>query len=76
MIEVVCTRNTGGCILKKKQIWFEVEENETIEQCLERMKKEGYMPIGRKEEPVFQLIDEKPTYLRQKIQFKGLLIEE
>ena len=26
---------------KKK---FEVEENETIDMCLERMKEEGYMP--------------------------------
>ncbi|MCP1146140.1 NETI motif-containing protein [Lysinibacillus endophyticus] len=61
--------------MSKKQIWFEVEENETIEQCLERMKKEGYMPCGRKEEPVFHLVDGEPTYLRQKIKFKGMLME-
>lgn len=60
----------------KKQIWFEVEENETIEQCLERMKEQGYMPMGRKEEPVFHVVDGEPTYLRQKIQFKGILLEE
>lgn len=61
--------------MSKKQIWFEVEENETIEQCLERMKKEGYMPAGRKEEPVFQLVDGEPTYLCQKIKFKGILMK-
>ena len=33
---------------------FEVEENETIGQCLDRMKKEGYTPIRRAEEPVFR----------------------
>lgn len=62
--------------LGKKQIWYEVEENETIEQCIERMKKDGYMPFGRREEPVFEEVNGEPTYLRQKIQFKGVLIEE
>lgn len=62
--------------MSKKQIWFEVEETETIEQCLERMQKAGFMPIGRKEEPMFQLINGEPTYLRQKIQFKGILMED
>lgn len=60
----------------KKQIWFEVEENETIEHCLERMKEAGYMPMGRKEEPIFHLVGGETTYLRQKIQFKGILMEE
>ena len=61
---------------KKKQVWFDVEENETIDQCLERMKKEGYMPIGRREEPIFHEVNGQPTVLRQRIQFKGLLKEE
>ena len=63
-------------ILGKKQVWYEVQENETIEQCLERMKKDGYMPFGRKEEPVFEEVNGEPVYLRQKIQFKGILLEE
>lgn len=62
--------------LAKKQVWYEVQENETIEQCLERMKKDGYMPFGRKEEPVFEEVNGEPVYLRQKIQFKGILPEE
>lgn len=62
--------------MSKKQVWYEVQENETIEQCLERMKKDGYMAFGRREEPVFHLVDGKPEYLHQKILFKGLLIEE
>ncbi|MEK4230873.1 NETI motif-containing protein [Solibacillus sp. FSL H8-0538] len=62
--------------MSKKQVWYEVEENETIEQCLDRMNKDGYMPFGRKEEPVFHIVDGEPTYLRQKIKFKGILIGE
>lgn len=62
--------------MSKKQVWYEVQENETIEQCLTRMDKDGYMPFGRKEEPVFHIVDGEPTYLRQKIQFKGVLKEE
>ncbi|MGN7478286.1 NETI motif-containing protein [Solibacillus silvestris] len=62
--------------MAKKQVWFEVEENETIEQCLERMKKDGYMAVGRREEPVFEEVNGEPVYLRQKIQFKGVLANE
>ena len=38
---------------KKKKI-YEVEENESINDCLERIKKEGYVPIKRTEKPIFQ----------------------
>lgn len=62
--------------MAKKQIWFDVQENETIEQCLERMKKDGYMVAGRREEPVFHIVNGEPTVLRQKIQFKGLKVED
>lgn len=61
--------------MSKKQIWFDVEENETIEQCLDRMKEQGYMPVGRREEPVFHEVNGEPTVLRQKIMFKGVLSE-
>ena len=60
--------------MKKKTIWFEVEENETIDDCLKRMNAEGYMPTGRREEPVFQEIDGEITPIRQIIQFKGTYI--
>lgn len=36
----------------KKQ--FEVQENESIEACLNRMKDEGYTPIKRIEKPIFK----------------------
>lgn len=60
----------------KKEVWFDVEEHETIEQCLDRMKKEGYMPFGRREKPIFHEVNGRPEVLRQQIQFKGKLIEE
>ncbi|MFD1777068.1 NETI motif-containing protein [Fredinandcohnia salidurans] len=39
---------------KPKKQKFEVKDNETIDQCLDRMKAEGYFPVRRMEEPVFQ----------------------
>ncbi|MGX9136149.1 NETI motif-containing protein [Rummeliibacillus sp. JY-2-4R] len=62
--------------MAKRQVWFEVEETETIDECLERMKREGYMPVGRKEEPLFQMVNGEPVPIRQIIKFKGMLIEE
>ncbi|MEW9051644.1 MAG: NETI motif-containing protein [Neobacillus sp.] len=40
--------------MSKKKLQFEVQENETIDDCLERMKKQGYVPIRRTEKPIFQ----------------------
>ncbi|WP_044894279.1 NETI motif-containing protein [Bacillus alveayuensis] len=39
---------------KTKKRKYEVSENETITDCLERMKKDGYMPVRRVEEPIFK----------------------
>lgn len=39
---------------KKQKLLFEVQENETIDACLERIKQQGYMPIRRMEKPIFQ----------------------
>lgn len=61
---------------QKKTVWFEVEENETIDQCLERIAASGYMIAGKKEEPVFQEVDGEIIPIRQMIRFKGLLIKE
>lgn len=32
---------------------FKVNENETISDCIARMRKEGYMPVRRIEKPVY-----------------------
>ena len=61
--------------MAKKTVWYEVAENETISECLERMQKDGYMPAGRKEEPLFEMIDGNPVPVRQLIKFKGVLVE-
>jgi hypothetical protein len=37
-----------------KKMKFEVEENESIEACLNRMKQQGYVPVRRTEKPIFQ----------------------
>ena len=61
--------------MSKKTIWFEVAEGETVEDCLKRMAAEGYMPTGRKEEPLFSEIDGEYVPIKQLIKFKGTLIE-
>ncbi|WP_096201826.1 NETI motif-containing protein [Bacillus sp. FJAT-45350] len=62
---------------KKKKQKFEVGENESIDQCLQRMEQEGYMPTRRMEEPVFQevMTNGKQEFvpIRQKIVFEGVL---
>jgi hypothetical protein len=58
----------------KKTIWFEVAENETIDECLKRIEREGYQVVGKKEEPIFSEIDGKIVPVRQLIKFKGTLI--
>lgn len=62
--------------MKNKTVWFEVEENETIDDCLQRMQNEGYMPTGRREEPLFQELEGEIVPIRQIIQFKGTYISE
>lgn len=65
--------------MSKKKMQFEVQENETIEQCLDRMKQQGYSPIKRIERPVFQEVknDGEINYepIGRKIVFEGQLME-
>ena len=58
---------------QKKTMWFEVAENETIEECLNRIKRKGYNVVGKKEEPIFANIDGKIVPIRQLVKFKGTL---
>ncbi|WP_045520429.1 NETI motif-containing protein [Neobacillus niacini] len=50
--------------MSKKKMQFEVQENESIEACLERMKKQGYVPVRRTEKPIFKevITGNKTTY--------------
>jgi NETI protein len=62
---------------KSKKQKFEVKENETIDQCLDRMKAEGYFPVRRMEEPVFQEVTRNGEIIVEpcgrKIVFEGKL---
>jgi hypothetical protein len=59
---------------KKK---FEVQDNESIDECLKRMEQEGYTPVRRMEVPVFEEIVENKEKIRkplkQQIVFEGKL---
>ncbi|MDX5475364.1 MAG: NETI motif-containing protein [Bacillaceae bacterium] len=59
---------------------YELMDNETIDQCLDRMKKDGYMPVRRMEEPIFkeEKINGKTEVIPcgRKIVFEGKLISE
>ncbi|PLS17032.1 NETI motif-containing protein [Bacillus sp. M6-12] len=39
---------------KKTKQTFEVENGESIEDCLNRMKEAGYYPVKRTEKPIFE----------------------
>ena len=62
---------------KQSKRKFEVEDNETIDQCIERMRNEGYQPVRRIEEPVFQEVERNGTIdiepCGRKIIFEGVL---
>ena len=56
---------------------FEVREDETIQDCLQRMREAGYMPVKRFEKPVYrENKDGSIEVERQFIQFVGKKIEQ
>lgn len=60
---------------RKKTVWFEVGEHESIDECIERMQAEGYALAGKTEEPLFQEINGEIRPIRQVIKFKGTLVD-
>lgn len=54
LISLMEKRNQIFMGKNKQKVTFEVQENEKIEECLERMKKQGYTPIRRIEKPIFK----------------------
>lgn len=46
-------------VSKKKM--FEVGEHETLDQCLDRIAKEGYIPVRRIEKPIFKEVIQNGT---------------
>lgn len=58
------------------QMKFKVEADETIQDCLARMRAAGYMPVKRFEKPVFkENANGEIEVLRQEIEFTGKKIE-
>ena len=59
---------------------FEVMENESISDCLDRMEKEGYKPSRRIEEPIFQEVikdgNKEILPIGKKIIFEGKSIDK
>ncbi|WP_438799893.1 NETI motif-containing protein [Alkalicoccobacillus porphyridii] len=61
---------------KKRKQQFTVEPDESLADCLERMKTEGYRPVRRMEKPVFKENGSKtPVISHQQIVFEGILEE-
>lgn len=58
--------------MKKEAKWFEVGENESITECIERMTKDGFQIAGRREEPLFKEVNGQPVPVRQLIKLKGI----
>ncbi|RYL90938.1 NETI motif-containing protein [Sporolactobacillus sp. THM19-2] len=52
---------------------FIVQENETIDDCLDRMKKEGYDPIMRSQRPFFREGPEGPEVAGRHCVIEGRL---
>ncbi|GEL08576.1 NETI motif-containing protein [Salisediminibacterium halotolerans] len=42
---------------KKTKQTFKVGRDETVDDCLNRMKSEGFVPVRRMEEPVWEEVD-------------------
>ncbi|MRX72649.1 NETI motif-containing protein [Bacillus lacus] len=65
---------------KPGKLKFEVEEHESIDDCLARMSSEGYMPVRRMEEPIFQEVKEdgevKVIPFGRRIVFEGKLLKD
>ena len=43
--------------MSKEKKLFEVQENETIDQCLDRIQAEGFIPVRRTEKPIFKEVN-------------------
>jgi hypothetical protein len=56
---------------KQKKI-FEVNHDETIDQCLDRIKKSGYQPIRRIEKPIFKEAGNEAIPVDRLIQFETI----
>jgi hypothetical protein len=64
-------KNQGDKPLKKR---FTVGDGETLDECLDRMKREGYTPIRRTEQPIFRETANGPECIGRQCVLEGKLI--
>ncbi|PID01899.1 hypothetical protein CSV67_11150 [Sporosarcina sp. P2] len=58
--------------MSKQKVWFDREENETLDECLERIQSLGYTVVARREKPLFKQIGEEYIPIRQQTQFQAI----
>lgn len=58
--------------MNSKKMWFDREDDETLEQCLERIQRLGYTVVARREKPVFKQEGEEYIPVKQQTQFQGI----
>jgi len=65
--------------MNQKKVTYEVMESESIDECLDRMRRDGYMPVKRIEKPIFQENQQEKQVIYEpagrKIIFEGKKIE-
>ncbi|MBU9721238.1 MULTISPECIES: NETI motif-containing protein [Bacillaceae] len=63
---------------KRAKQKFYVEDGETIDDCLNRMRAEGYVPVRRMEEPILKEVKKngktEVEVAKQQIVFEGKLL--
>lgn len=58
--------------MSKNKMWFDRQDDETLEQCLERIQRLGYTVVGRREKPLFEQVGEEYIPIKQLTQFQGI----
>ncbi|AXI00074.1 NETI motif-containing protein [Sporosarcina sp. PTS2304] len=58
--------------MSKKKIWFDRQENETLEDCFERIQRLGYTVVARREKPLFEQVGEDYIPVKQLTQFQAI----
>ncbi|MEK4026250.1 NETI motif-containing protein [Sporosarcina sp. FSL W7-1283] len=58
--------------MSTKKIWFDKQDDETLEQCVERIQGLGYSVVARREKPQFEQVGEEYIPIKQQTQFQGV----
>lgn len=58
--------------MSKKKVWFDKQDDETLEECLERIRSLGYTVVARREQPLFEQVGEEYIPVKQQTQFQAV----